>query len=122
MEVIKTFVHLEIFGSEKFCSLKLENVRVEEQGSFMCLLNQADIFLTDQSYAALKVETPAEVKLRKKQSEEKRILELVEGEWVDLECESNRAYPAPSFEWNVPGKERVLSTEVFCRKSIFIIF
>ena len=85
----------------------------------MCLLNQADIFHTDQSYVALEVATPAEVKLRKKQSEEKSILELVEGELVDQECESKKAFPAPSFEWNVPGKERVVSTEVFFRKIHF---
>ena len=104
--------NLEIFGSEKFCSLKLENVSIEDHGTFMCLLNQADVFHTDQSYLELEIATRAQIKLRKKQSEEKRFLELVEGDWVDLVCEGKRAYPAPSFEWNVPGKESVLSMEV----------
>ena len=104
--------HLQVFGSEKFCSLKVENVGVKDHGSFMCLLNQADIFHTDRQFVQLEVATEARMTLRKKLSEEKNVLELVEGEMVELECEGRRAYPAPHFQWNVPGKERVLAIEV----------
>ena len=115
--------HLEIHGSDKFCSLKVENVGVQDHGSFMCLLNQADIFHTDRRFVKLEVATPAQIMLRKRQSDEKSVLELVEGEIVELMCEGKRAYPAPQIHWNVPGMERVLAKEVRCNaKSVLSIF
>ena len=104
--------HMEMSGSEQFCSLRIQNASVKDHGSFMCLLNQEDIFHTDRKFIQLQVATPAEVMLRKKQSKEKNVLELVEGEMVGLECEGKRAFPAPHFQWNLPGIEQVFDTEV----------
>ena len=104
--------HMEIYGSEKFCSLKVENVRVRDHVTFMCLLNQADVFHTDRQFLKLEVATQAQLQFKKDKSDIKSILELVEGEIIDLECEGRRAYPAPQFRWEVSGIELVLSTEV----------
>ena len=92
--------------------MKVENVHVRDHGTFMCLLNQADVFHTDRQFVKLEVATQAQLTFRKGQNEIESILELVEGEIVDLECEGRRAYPAPQFRWEVSGIELVLSTEV----------
>ena len=91
---------------------ELENVSVRDHGTFMCLLNQADVFHTDRQFVKLEVATKAQLTFRKGQSEIKSILDLVEGEIIDLECEGRRAYPAPQFKWEVSGTKLVLSTEV----------
>jgi hypothetical protein len=102
--------HTEIYGSEKFCSLKVENVR--DHGTFMCLLNQADVFHTDRQFVKLEVATQAQLQFKKDKSDITSILELVEGEIVDVQYEGRRAYPAPQFQWEVSGIELVMSTEV----------
>ena len=44
----------QIMGEERSCSVILDNVRVEDHGQYMCLLNQADVFHTDRGYNLLK--------------------------------------------------------------------
>ena len=105
--------HLDIQGSSKFCSLTVGNVGIQDHGSFMCLLNQADIFHTDRRFIKLEVATPAQILLKKKHDgEELDILELVEGEIAELECEGRRAYPAAHFQWKYPEMQEVLTNEV----------
>ena len=104
--------HLEIFARDKLCSLKVDNVDLKDHGSYMCLFNQADVFHTDQIYVSLEVASPAQVTLRRKDLEENVILELVDEEMVELECEGGRGYPSPAIEWIIPGKERVRATNV----------
>ena len=104
--------HMKMSGSKQFCSLRVQNITLKDHGSFMCLLNQEDIFHTDRKFIQIEVATPAQIHLRRNQSEVQNVLELVVGEMVELKCEGRRAFPAPHFQWDVPGTERVLTLEV----------
>ena len=104
--------HMDISGSERICSVKVDNITVRDHGPFMCLLNQADEFHTDKNFIQIEVATPAQMILQTKQSGDVNVLELVEGQIVELKCEGRSAYPAPQFQWEVPGTERVLTLEV----------
>ena len=44
--------------------------------------------------------------------ENRRVLDLVEGETARLECEAREAYPAPDYLWNIPDQEAVRGNEV----------
>ena len=100
--------HLDIQGSDKFCSLTVDNVSLIDHGKFMCLLNQADTFHTERKFIKLEVATPAQIMLGRNQS----VLDLVEGEMVQLDCEGRGAFPEPIFNWSFPGLTKVSSKQV----------
>ena len=104
--------HTKIFGGERTCSLMVENVSLQDHGDYMCLLNQADVFHTDRKYVRIAVANPARLELRRLEEEqETSVLELVEGELVEIECSAVGAFPSVEFLWSVPGVERVDARE-----------
>ena len=62
----------------------------------------------NRQYVKLEVAAPAKLIL----GENQPVLDLVEGEMVQLECEGRRAFPKPVFQWSVPGRANFLSKEV----------
>ena len=115
---------LEVEGGATSCSLSVRNVQVEDQGTYMCLLSQEDIFDTARAYFHLQVATPAEVKIVVKNKQEIGTMELTEqhvtpnmlnltnGELVELSCEAERAFPVPEFTWTIPGKQSISGMKV----------
>ena len=121
-DVCSGLERLHIVGRNKSCILRIENASVEDKGSFMCLLNQADIFHTDQKTFQVNVATKGVVGIRRRrlgQSLANQTLELLDGEMVELRCECNKAFPAPEYKWTVPGRERVLASQVSAMSLFF---
>ena len=119
--------HINIFGGDRSCSLSVENVSLGDHGTFMCLLNQADVFHTDRKYVNLAVATPASLGVRRlgeeeEEQEETGVLEMVEGEVVELQCLATGAFPRVEFLWNLPGVERVETKEVNKRPRLTVRF
>ena len=115
--------HINIFGGDRSCSLSVESVSLGDHGTFMCLLNQADVFHTDRKYVNLAVATPASLALVRRLGEEEKeektgVLEVVEGEVVELQCLATGAFPKVEFLWSLPGVERVESQEVNKRSTL----
>ena len=104
--------YLEIQGSDKTCSLLLDNISIQDHGVYMCLFNQAEIFNTARTFVHLLISREAKTSLGKTQGKVLDRLEMVEGEVVELECEGRGGYPATEFTWEYPGVETVLATEV----------
>ena len=129
---------LDIQGRDKSCSLDVSNVKIEDHGVYMCLLNQADVFHTARSYFQLQVATPAEVWMGRKFNngtiamqqventtmmlvenevydafnEDEKVLDLMEGEVIELMCEGKNAFPLPQIVWNFPQNQTKLGIEV----------
>ena len=102
----------KIFGGERSCSLMVEKVSLQDHGDYMCLLNQADVFHTDRKYVSLAVASPARLEIRRlEEEEETSVLELVEGELVEVECSAAGAFPRVEFLWSLPGVESVEARE-----------
>ena len=93
---------LEVAGGDSYCSLTVPKVTLADHGDFLCLLNQAETFLTARSTVRVEVATEAMISVRVGK-EEKDKVEAVEGEVVELECEARRAHPPPTLTWVVPG-------------------
>ena len=55
--------YINIFGGDRSCSVSVENVSLRDHGTFMCLLNQADVFHTDMKYVNLAVATAASLEV-----------------------------------------------------------
>ena len=112
--------HINIFGAERSCSVSVENVSLRDHGTFMCLLNQADVFHTDRKYVNVAVATPASLELRRlgegeeeeEETELEEVVEAVEGEVVELQCLATGAFPRVEFLWSLPGVETVETSEV----------
>ena len=112
--------HINIFGGERACSVSVENVSLRDHGTYMCLLNQADVFHTDRQYVNLAVATPANLELRRLEEDREEtgvqevmeVLDVVEGEVVELQCLATGAFPRPEFLWSLPGVETVETREV----------
>ena len=112
--------HMEIGVEDKSCRLSVNNMRIEDNGIYMCVLNQAAMFHTERSYFNIKMASPAEVKVLKKHSIGNEMMDSViqdilllsEGELVELECESKRAFPEPTFTWNTPVSLRASELKV----------
>ena len=106
--------HINIFGGDRSCSVSVENVSLRDEGTFMCLLNQADVFHTDRKYVNLAVATPARLEVRRvgEGQEETGVVEVVEGEVVEVQCVATGAFPRAEFLWSLPGVERVETSEV----------
>ena len=102
--------YLEIQGSDKTCSLLLDNISIQDHGVYMCLFNQAEIFNTARTFVHLEVATPAEVVL----DDGGEVLELAEGEIREIQCSAERAFPAPEFIWTIGGEMIVPLQEVTC--------
>ena len=61
------------------------------------------------------VATPASLEVRRVGEEEKEetgVLEMVEGEVVEVQCLATGAFPRVEFLWSLPGVERVETREV----------
>ena len=106
--------YINIFGGDRSCSVSVENVSLRDHGTFMCLLNQADVFHTDMKYVNLAVATAASLEVTRlgEEEEESGVLEVVEGEVVELQCLATGAFPSVEFLWSLPGVERVETREV----------
>ena len=99
------------------CTVRLDQVSTQDRGSYMCLLNQADVFHTDRRwgqsavnqviinnhdlsrYVSLDVATAASLRLGRMveqeaagggagELQEARVLDLVAGQEVELGCEA----------------------------------
>ena len=92
---------LEVGGGDSSCSLNIPKVTLADHGDFLCLLNQAETFLTARAIVKVEVATEAGIKVRMGGSEVEKV-EAVDGEMVELECEAKRAHPAPTLTWVVP--------------------
>ena len=112
--------HINIFGGDRSCSVSVENVSLRDHGTYMCLLNQADVFHTDRKYVNLAVATPASLQLRRLGEDQEEtdvmevmeVMEVVEGEVVELQCLATGAFPRVEFLWSLPGVETVETSEV----------
>ena len=105
--------NMGVHGDGNTCQLEMKNITVDDHGAYMCLLNQAELFHTDRAFVSVEVATPAKLRLgRAGDVEDRRVLDMVEGETVQMECEGRGAYPAPDFLWNLPDQEDVRGNEV----------
>ena len=93
---------LEVGGGDSSCSLTIPTITLADHGDFLCLLNQAETFLTARATVKVEVATEASIRVRVGESEVEKV-EAVDGEMVELECEARRAHPAPTLTWVVPG-------------------
>ena len=93
---------LEVGGRGSSCSLTIPTITLDDHGNFLCLLNQAETFLTARATVKVEVATEASIRVRVGESEVEKV-EAVDGEMVELECEARRAHPAPTLTWVVPG-------------------
>ena len=92
---------LKVGGRGSSCSLTIPTVTLADHGNFLCILNQAETFLTARATIKVEVATEARVRVRMGGSEVEKV-EAVDGEMVELECEAKRAHPAPTLTWVVP--------------------
>ena len=87
---------LDIRGQGSVCSLHIPRVTLQDQGEFVCVLNQANTFRTARGSVRLVVATEARVSLGRRGEGGKGeggVLEVTEGELVELECrEIGRAH------------------------------
>ena len=105
--------NMSVHGDGNTCQLEMNNITVADHGEYMCLLNQAEVFHTDRAVVRVEVATPAQLNLKiSGDMENRRVLDLVEGETARLECEAREAYPAPDYLWNIPDQEAVRGNEV----------
>ena len=60
------------------------------------------------------VATPASLEIRRvgEEVEETGMLEVMEGEVVEVQCLATGAFPRVEFLWSLPGVERVETLEV----------
>ena len=93
---------LEVGGRGSSCSLTIPTITLADHGDFLCMLNQAETFLTARATVKVEVATEARIRVRVGESEVEKV-EAVDGEMVELECEARRAHPAPTLTWVVPG-------------------
>ena len=65
-------------------------------------------------YVNLAVATPARLEVRRvgEGQEETGVVEVVEGEVVEVQCVATGAFPRAEFLWSLPGVERVETSEV----------
>ena len=93
---------LEVGGRGSSCTLTIPEITMADHGHFLCMLNQAETFLTARSTVRVEVATEAKIRVRVGKKEKDKV-EAVEGEVVELECEARRAHPPPTLTWVVPG-------------------
>ena len=106
--------NIRIRGDGNTCQLDIMNITQEDHGEYMCLLSQAEVFHTDRVFVNVEVATPANLSIRKVgDQEDSTMLDMVEGETVELVCEVTGAYPPPTFLWNFPDHEGVQGENVF---------
>ena len=111
--VCKGMENMRVEGEGHTCQLEMNNITVDDHGVYLCLLNQAELFHTDRALVSLEVATPTILGLKRTGDEEKtKVLDLMEGETVQLECLGKGGYPAPDFLWNLPGQKGVMGNEV----------
>ena len=103
--------NIRIRGDGNTCQLDIMNITQEDQGEYMCLLSQAEVFHTDRVFVNVEVATPANLSIRKVgDQEDSTMLDMVEGETVELVCEVTGAYPPPDLVWTIPGVEDIVVT------------
>ena len=93
---------LHVGGRGSSCTLTIPEITMADHGHFLCMLNQAETFLTARSTVRVEVATEAKIRVRVGKKEKDKV-EAVEGEVVELECEARRAHPPPTLTWVLPG-------------------
>ena len=97
---------VRIDGSGGSCSLAIERVGREQEGSYLCMLSQGEELRTVRSSARLEVATRAELTAWVGDRQvEGGVLEMVEGELVSVKCRAGRAHPAPKVSWRSAWQE-----------------
>ena len=96
----------EVEGSGQTCGLSLARVKVEQSGNYLCMLSQGEELETVRRVVRLEVATPAILEVSAKGRQvEGGVVEALEGEVVQLSCESKRANPSPSLSWSAPWQD-----------------
>ena len=96
----------EVEGSGHRCGLRLDRVKVEQGGNYLCMLSQGEELETVRRVVRLEVATPAILSVSAKGRQvEGGVVEALEGEVVQLSCESKRANPNPTLSWSAPWQD-----------------
>ena len=96
----------EVEGSGQSCGLSLDRVQVEQTGNYMCMLSLGEELDTVRRVVRLEVATKAILEVSAKGRRiEGGVVEALEGEVVQLRCDSKDAHPNPSISWDVPWQD-----------------
>jgi len=105
---------VELEGDSTTCTIRVRGTQQEDQGDWMCLLQDGQQFLTDRRTLGLEVAHPGVLVMlvdgrRVKEGES---VILTEGETVGVVCRLEDAFPRPIFSWTGPRDGGRMGREV----------
>ena len=86
-------------GDYTTCGMTISNITRDDWGTWMCLVQDGEEFLTDRREIGLEVGRRGRVVLDYEESnmtDSRRVLRMVEGSLTNISCSSDGAYPLPS--------------------------
>jgi len=103
---------------DDFCHLNIYPVLIEDEGEYQCQVVAGDNSLTSRS-ARLTVNSQPGVPFIK-QAKESDVMDVVEGEEVELECETLGAKPNANIQWRDKNGDLIMSkmTETVSKNSL----
>ena len=96
---------VELEGDSTTCTIRVRGAQQEDQGDWMCLLQDGQQFHTDRMTLGLEVAQPGVLVMLVdgRRMEEGESVILTEGETVGVVCRLEDAFPRPIFSWMGPG-------------------
>ena len=103
-EVCQGMAGAQLLAPNTSCEVRLEKVREEDAGDWLCLLSQAGVFHTDRLVTSLSLARPAIPLIHNPD-------QLFHGETVNINCHTDKTeHPQPEFSWALldsDGKQTV---------------
>ncbi|CAB4066914.1 unnamed protein product [Lepeophtheirus salmonis] len=86
-------------GGANFCELHLKNSSaIDDYGSWMCTVSDAETFESVKHYINLEIAVPAIVEFDPTFGED-RVLTITENEQQSINCKASKAHPTPILTW-----------------------
>jgi len=103
--VCKENARVQLIGGTNYCDIEIQ-VRPEDHGRWMCLVNDIKNFDAKKKYVELNVgiQSVLQVEISGARETEEDVIETVEGDTIDIRCSASGGYPAPSLTWYGPPR------------------
>ena len=99
-------------ADEKTCRLGIKNVRREDKGVYVCILDKEKSEPSEKYKVKMDVATQGELRVRtvnkyvvEKEDTQVNHIHFIEGQIIELECYSVGGNPAPTLLWRTPENE-----------------
>ncbi|XP_023330047.1 uncharacterized protein LOC111702549 [Eurytemora carolleeae] len=98
---------MSISGDSTSCRLSINNLSTVHTGTFICLLNQAETFVTSRASFDLLVAQPANlyIGVHNQLYTNLSSIDVVEGESIDVQCTAKDGVPSAAVYWQYPGEK-----------------